>query len=89
MLKIAAAKEVLQFGFDETVLNRQATIDQWAVIRSEEGGGTEVVTIETADILVGGTALEVRAHTEKMGERAGISAQGAGGAVCITGGARI
>jgi hypothetical protein len=61
MLDIAAADEILQYGFDETCLDRQSTMNQWTLIR--EDGELRVVTVEAGGIMVGGTAKMVAAHT--------------------------
>jgi hypothetical protein len=67
-VKVARAKEVLQFGSDETAIHRQGTYNQWVRIENDEGQ-IEVVYIETGGYLVGATAAEVSAHIEKTLER--------------------
>jgi hypothetical protein len=62
MMKIFSVEEVLQFGFDETNMRRQATMNQWALIEETTNSELEVVSIETAGILVGGTSQEVANH---------------------------
>ena len=47
-VKVAHAKEVLQFGSDETAIQRQGTYNQWVRIENDEGQ-IEVVYIETSD----------------------------------------
>ena len=65
MVKIAAADHVKQHGFDETQIDGQATMNQWVSI--EENGGTpEIVHMDTAGILVGGTAAECADHIEQL-----------------------
>ena len=67
MIDVAGAEEVLQYGFDETMIDRQSTMNQWTLIR--EGGELRVVTIEAGGIMVGGTAQEVSAHTKETWRR--------------------
>jgi hypothetical protein len=63
-VKIAGAKEVQEFGFDEAEINGQSTLNQWCKILLADGG-TEIVTIGVGGILVGGKAAEVTAQIEK------------------------
>ena len=67
MIDVAGAEEVLQYGFDETMIDRQSTMNQWTLMR--EGGELRVVTIEAGGIMVGGTAQEVSAHTKETWRR--------------------
>ena len=67
-VKVARAKEVLQFGSDETAIQRQGIYNQWVRIENDEGQ-IEVVYIETGGYLVGATAAEVTAHIEKTWQR--------------------
>jgi hypothetical protein len=69
MMKTSRANEVLQFGFDETCLRRQSTMNQWALIRETEDSEVEVVSMETAGILVGGTSQEIADHVEESWRR--------------------
>jgi hypothetical protein len=69
MMAIFQANEVLQFGFDETMLQRTSTMNQWCLMRREEGGEVEVVTIETAGIMVGSTSQDVADLCEKTWKR--------------------
>jgi hypothetical protein len=72
MVDVAGAEEVLQRGFDETIIDRQSTMNQWALTR--EGGGLRVVTIEAGGIMVVGTAQEVSAHTKEAWRRGQVGA---------------
>jgi hypothetical protein len=67
-LKIAKADRARQYGFDETKIDGQSTLNQWCLIDTEEGKA-EVVTVEAAGILVGGTAREIVAHVKKTWKR--------------------
>jgi hypothetical protein len=69
MMKICRAEEVLQFGFDETNVRRQATVNQWALIKETADSELEVVSIKTAGVLVGGTSQEVADHVEECWRR--------------------
>ena len=66
MIKITAAKDVKQFGFDETGIDCQSTMNEWCLIEGKEGE-MEVVHIETGGILCGGTSQECADHIEKFG----------------------
>lgn len=67
-IKVAGADEVLQYGFDEAAVRRKDKMNQWCLIKNDDGE-LEVVTFEAAGILVGGKADEVAAHVEKTWER--------------------
>jgi len=69
MMKICRAEEVLQFGFDETMIRRQSTMNQWALIKETKDSPLEVVSIETAGILVGGTSQEIADHVAECWRR--------------------
>jgi len=68
LIKIAGAKEVLQFGSDETGIRRQGTYNQWCMIKKDDNS-TEIVTFEVGGILVGATAEQVAAHVETTWQR--------------------
>jgi hypothetical protein len=51
MMKTCRAEETLQFGFDETMIRRQSTMNQWALIKKTKDSPLEVVSIETAGTL--------------------------------------
>ncbi len=76
-MRIAAAKRILQWGFDETTLDGVSCLNQWALLEFDmgEGGGDgrgkghTVVTLECAGVVPGGTADEIVAHIQKAWER--------------------
>jgi hypothetical protein len=68
MIKIAAAKDVKQFGFDETGIDCQSTMNEWCLIE-DKAGELEVVHMETGGILCGGTSQECADHVEKVWAR--------------------
>jgi hypothetical protein len=68
MIKNAAAKEVKQFGFDETGIDCQSTMNEWCLIE-DKTGALEVVHVETGGILCGGTSQECADHIEKIWAR--------------------
>ena len=49
-IKIAGAKEILQYGSDETGIRRQGTYNQWCKILNFDNS-TEIVTMEVGGIL--------------------------------------
>ena len=73
MMKMCRAEEVLQFGFDGTMIRRQSTMNQWALIEETKDSPLEVVSIETAGTLVGGTvcmsARHFRRHLNKANSK--------------------
>jgi hypothetical protein len=75
MLDIAAADEILQYeyGFDETCLDRQSTMNQWALTR--EDGELSVMAVEAGGIMVGGTAKMMAAHTLETWRRRQVPTQ--------------
>jgi hypothetical protein len=62
-MRIAACDKIQQWGFDETTLDGQEVINQWAMLVDEEGG-TAIVTLECAGVLPSGLALDVVQHIE-------------------------
>jgi hypothetical protein len=68
MIKIAAAKEVKQFGFDETGIDCQSTMNEWCLIE-DKVGALEVVYMETGGVLCGGASQECADHIEKIWAR--------------------
>jgi hypothetical protein len=69
MMKTCRAEEVLQFGFDETTIRRQSTMNQWALTKETKDSPLEVVSIETAGMLVGGTSQETADHVAECWRR--------------------
>ena len=65
MIQVARAPSILQWGFDETKLDGISTINQWLLVQD---GDTppEIVTIEAAGLMVGGTARQVAEHVRKV-----------------------
>ena len=66
-LKLAKCERVLQFGFDETEIALQSTMNQWVWI--ETSGELELVTLEAGGILCGSTSEECVYHFRKTWER--------------------
>ncbi len=64
---IAKCDQVLQWGFDETSLDKVATLNQWVWIK--EGDDLHIVTLECAGLLVGSTASKVAEHVRLHWER--------------------
>ncbi len=64
MIRVARAKTILQWGFDETKLDGVSTINQWVLLEDSENV-PEVVTMEAAGLTVGGTAMQIAAHVRK------------------------
>jgi hypothetical protein len=67
-IKIAGAKEILQYGSDETGIRRQGTYNQWCKILNFDNS-TEIVTMEVGGILIGATAEEVATHVKTTWDR--------------------
>jgi hypothetical protein len=63
-LAIASADWIVQFGFDETQIQREGTMNLWALIFNTEGN-LQIITMETAGLMVGGTAREVGTHIKE------------------------
>ena len=65
MIQVTRAPCILQWGFDETKLDGISTINQWVLVQD---GDTppEIVTIEAAGLMVGGTARQVAEHVRKV-----------------------
>jgi hypothetical protein len=55
-------------GFDETTLDGQEVINQWAML-VDEGGGTVIVTLECAGALPCSIADNVVEHIKTVWER--------------------
>ena len=66
-LEIAACDHVLQWGFDETSLDGQATFNQWCLVQRNDE--VRVVILECAGILPSSTAEETITHIQKTWER--------------------
>ena len=63
-MKIAAAKDILQLGFDETEISGESTLNIWVkiqAINNEE----EICHLSTREFLEGGTADMVVDHIER------------------------
>ena len=63
-MKIAAAKDILQLGFDETEISGESTLNIWVkiqAINNEE----EICHLSTGEFLEGGTADMVVDHIER------------------------
>ena len=63
MLAIAGAEAVLQYGYDETQIDKVSTFNQWCLAHDKEMG-LQLVTFEAGGVLVGGTAEKIAAHIE-------------------------
>ena len=74
-MRIAGCEKIQQWGFDETTLDGQETINQWAMLVDEERvdqgfeGGTTVVTLECAGVLPCSLAGNVVDHIDTVWER--------------------
>jgi hypothetical protein len=64
MIEVARAAKILQWGFDETKLDGVSTINQWVLLQKEDKP-PEIVTIEAAGLIVGGTAKQIAEHVRK------------------------
>ena len=64
MIRVARARSILQWGFDETKLDGVSTMNQWVLLR-EGDNAPEVVTFEAAGLTVGGTAKRTAEHVRK------------------------
>ena len=67
-ISIAGAAWILQFGFDETQIMREGTMNLWALIWGSDGK-LRIVTMECAGLMVGGTSREIAAHIKLQFER--------------------
>ena len=67
MIRVARARTVLQWGFDETKLDGVSTMNQWVLLQ-EGDNAPEVVTFEAAGLTVGGTATRTAEHVRKTWE---------------------
>ena len=63
-MKIAAAQDILQLGFDETEINGQSTLNIWVKIQTSNNE-EEICFLSTAEFFQGGTADQVVDHIEK------------------------
>jgi hypothetical protein len=61
MIRVAGAKKILQWGFDETKLDGVSTMNQWVLLQEGENA-PELVTIEAAGLTVGGTSQDLADH---------------------------
>ena len=71
MLEICKADAILQFGFDETAIDLQSTMNMWALIKQKDK--LRVVAVQVGAILPCGTASGCADHLEeafKMGQDA-------------------
>ncbi len=74
-MRIAGCEKIIQRGFDETAIDGQGTLNQWAMLMDGAGEGddetrpTTVVTLECAAVLPGSEAEEIVAHMEQVWER--------------------
>ena len=64
MIEVARAAKILQWGFDETKLDGVSTINQWVLLQKGDKP-PEIVTIEAAGLIVGGTAKQIAEHVRK------------------------
>ncbi len=76
MVELARAKEVLQWGFDETSIDGTPTLNQWVLVRNGVLAPS-IITIQCAGypnpylfcpqpgLLVGSTAMEICKHVEE------------------------
>jgi hypothetical protein len=71
-MRIAACEKIQQWGFDETTLDGQEVINQWAML-VDEGGGTAIVTLECAGALPCALAENVVEHINTVWERGEIN----------------
>jgi hypothetical protein len=67
MIRVARAKTILQWGFDETKLDGVSTMNQWVLLQ-EEDNAPKVVTFEAAGLTVGETAQRTAEHVRKTWE---------------------
>ena len=63
-IKVAAASEILQLGFDETEISGEGTLNIWLKI-VDKYGEDEICYLSNAEFLIGGTADEVVDHIAK------------------------
>jgi hypothetical protein len=74
-MRIAGCEKIIQWGFDETAIDGQGTLNQWAMLMDRAGAGddlkhpTTIVTLECAAVLPGSEAEEIIAHMEQVWER--------------------
>ncbi len=73
-MRIAACEKIQQWGFDETTLDGQEVINQWAML-VDEGGGTAIVTLECAGALPCSLAENVVEHINTVWERGQVEQQ--------------
>jgi hypothetical protein len=66
-MRIVKCERALQWGFDETSLDGTGTLNQW--VRIEEAGEVQVLTLECAELLTGGTAHKVGEHVKVFWQR--------------------
>ena len=67
-MRIGGCEKIQQWGFDETTLDGQEVINQWAML-VDEGGGTVIVTLKCAGVLPCSLADNVVKHIEAVWER--------------------
>jgi hypothetical protein len=70
-IAIAGVDEVLQHGFDETMINRTSTMNQWCLLDVE--GEMQIVTIKAGGLNIGGTTADVKKHVEETWLRGQIA----------------
>jgi hypothetical protein len=60
-IEISEAEYILQFGYDETQIMRQGTMNLWALTWGKNKK-LKIVTMEAAGLLIGGTSREIAHH---------------------------
>ena len=63
MVAIAGAEAVLQYGYDETQIDKVSTFNQWCLIYDKQKE-LNLITFEAGGMLVGGTAEKIASHIE-------------------------
>ena len=62
MIRLAGADKIIQYGFDETKIDGVSTCNQWVLVETD--GNMELLIIEAAGVLVGGTSQQTAAHID-------------------------
>jgi hypothetical protein len=74
-MRIVGCEKIIQWGFDETSIDGQETLNQWAILMDSGESGealdnpTTVVTLECAALLPGSEAQDVVDHIEEVWNR--------------------
>ena len=74
-MRIAGCERIVQWGFDETIVDGHELLNQWAMVmdgdemNEGENNPTTIVTLECAALLPGSEALEAVLHIEEVWER--------------------